>query len=242
MIFRSIEAGLNSNVGCKRKNNQDNALASRGVYVVCDGMGGGKGGERASAQVAACFSQLAEQPSRNRTSIEHALSQSQQQVLELGQELGGIAGTTITGVVLPTRVEDSVHEQAIDEYCYVINVGDSRTYHMRADAEGHWMAESLTRITRDHSERQNAIDTGEMLPDEANRCIPRNIITQCVGAPDGALHRTFHHLLGWPARADRSGTARRCGGRIWRSASRRGYAGAVRARRGRQRQRHRDCA
>lgn len=100
MIFRSIEAGLNSNVGCKRKNNQDNALASRGVYVVCDGMGGGKGGERASAQVAACFSQLAEQPSRNRTSIEHALSQSQQQVLELGQELGGIAGTTITGVVL----------------------------------------------------------------------------------------------------------------------------------------------
>lgn len=185
MIFRSIEAGLNSNVGCKRKNNQDNALASRGVYVVCDGMGGGKGGERASAQVAACFSQLAEQPSRNRTSIEHALSQSQQQVLELGQELGGIAGTTITGVVLPTRVEDSVHEQAIDEYCYVINVGDSRTYHMRADAEGHWMAESLTRITRDHSERQNAIDTGEMLPDEANRCIPRNIITQCVGAPDG---------------------------------------------------------
>lgn len=142
-------------------------------------------GERASAQVAACFSQLAERPSRNRTSIEHALSQSQQQVLELGQELGGIAGTTITGVVLPTRVEDSVHEQAIDEYCYVINVGDSRTYHMRADAEGHWMAESLTRITRDHSERQNAIDTGEMLPDEANRCIPRNIITQCVGAPDG---------------------------------------------------------
>ena len=148
MIFRSIEAGLNSNVGCKRKNNQDNALASRGVYVVCDGMGGGKGGERASAQVAACFSQLAEQPSRNRTSIEHALSQSQQQVLELGQELGGIAGTTITGVVLPTRVEDSVHEQAIDEYCYVINVGDSRTYHMRADAEGHWMAESMTRIPR----------------------------------------------------------------------------------------------
>lgn len=34
MIFRSIEAGLNSNVGYKRKNNQDNALASRGVYVV----------------------------------------------------------------------------------------------------------------------------------------------------------------------------------------------------------------
>mgnify|MGYP007050110878 CR=1 FL=1 len=64
-------------------------------------MGGGKGGERASVDRWRHVSRsLAEQPSRNRTSIEHALSQSQQQVLELGQELGGIAGTTITGVVL----------------------------------------------------------------------------------------------------------------------------------------------
>lgn len=72
-----------------------------------------------------------------------------------------------------------------DERCYIVNVGDSRTYHMRADGNGAWLADSLTCITRDHSERQNAIDSGQMLPDEASRCIPRNIITQCVGAPAG---------------------------------------------------------
>ena len=104
-------------------------------------------------------------------------------MLRLGEQLGGVAGTTISGVLLPTRVGDDAI--CSDERCYIVNVGDSRTYHMRADGNGAWLADSLTCITRDHSERQNAIDSGQMLPDEANRCIPRNIITQCVGAPAG---------------------------------------------------------
>lgn len=50
-----------------------------------------------------------------------------------------------------------------------------------------WDASSLTRITRDHSQRQEAIDSGQMLPEEAEATIPRNIITQCLGDPDGIV-------------------------------------------------------
>lgn len=210
MNVKHIEVGLNSNIGLRRKDNQDSACAGNGVYVVCDGMGGGKGGKQASSDVAERFARLAELPTRDLDAIDETLILAQQEVLRLGEQLGGVAGTTISGVLLPTRVGDDAI--CSDERCYIVNVGDSRTYHMRADGNGAWLADSLTCITRDHSERQNAIDSGQMLPDEASRCIPRNIITQCVGAPAGiqpdwyaarADGRTVHHLFRWAACADR---------------------------------------
>ena len=183
MNVKHIEVGLNSNIGLRRKDNQDSACAGNGVYVVCDGMGGGKGGKQASSDVAERFARLAELPTRDLDAIEETLILAQQEVLRLGEQLGGVAGTTISGVLLPTRVGDDAI--CSDERCYIVNVGDSRTYHMRADGNGAWLADSLTCITRDHSERQNAIDSGQMLPDEVRRFTPRNIITQCVGAPAG---------------------------------------------------------
>lgn len=183
MSLERIEVGLNSDIGLRRKDNQDSAFIGHGVYVVCDGMGGGKGGKQASSTVAERFARLADQPTRDLDMLDDTLLLAQQDVLRLGEELGGVAGTTISGVLLPMRFEDGTVSP--DERCYIVNVGDSRTYHMRADEDGAWMADSLTCITRDHSERQNAIDSGEMTPDEASRCIPRNIITQCIGAPAG---------------------------------------------------------
>ena len=110
----------------------------------------------------------------------------------MGESLGGIAGTTISGVIMPADI-DGMTAHAADanstadgnDSCYIVNIGDSRTYHMCATEDGGWDASTFTRITRDHSERQNAIDSGEMLPEEALRNIPRNIITQCIGAPNG---------------------------------------------------------
>lgn len=183
MSLLSINVGLNTNIGLRRKTNQDNLYAGNGVYVVCDGMGGGKGGERASADAVWRLAQLAERPRRNLDDIAAVLNQAQDDALTLGEELGGVAGTTVTGVILPTRVRQD--GSSPDERCYIVNIGDSRTYHMDAGADGVWQSDSLVCITRDHSERQEAIDTGRMLPEEASRRIPRNAITQCIGAPDG---------------------------------------------------------
>ncbi|WP_055426871.1 PP2C family protein-serine/threonine phosphatase [Bifidobacterium aesculapii] len=213
MNIGHLTAGLATDVGLKRRNNQDLGYADHGVYVVCDGMGGGMGGERASARAIEHLEALVALPVRNRADIETVLTDAQTDVLALGQELGGVAGTTVTGLILVhgdapdrsgTGTEDSsetsgaadVTETAEDgtprvqfnteNLAYVVNIGDSRTYHMEALPDGSgWDASTLTRITRDHSQRQEAIDTGELLPEVAETLIPRNVITQCIGDPDG---------------------------------------------------------
>lgn len=213
MNIGHLTAGLATDVGLKRRNNQDLGYADHGVFVVCDGMGGGMGGERASARAIEHMEALVALPVRNRADIETVLADAQTDVLALGQELGGVAGTTVTGLILVhgdapdhsgtgtgDSSEDSgaadVTETAEDEtllvpfntenLAYVVNIGDSRTYHMDALPDGSgWDASTLTRITRDHSQRQEAIDTGELLPEVAETLIPRNVITQCIGDPDG---------------------------------------------------------
>ena len=121
MNVKHIEVGLNSNIGLRRKDNQDSACASHGVYVVCDGMGGGKGGKQASSDVAERFARLAELPTRDLDAIDETLILAQQEVLRLGEQLGGVAGTTISGVLLPTRVGDDAI--CSDERCYIVNGG-----------------------------------------------------------------------------------------------------------------------
>lgn len=294
-----ISVAALTDIGRRRRTNQDSWLAERGVYMVCDGMGGESGGERASAIAVEDLAQLAREASRTRASIEETLERAQSRTRALGLTLGGIAGTTVTGVVLPQwfaaaggsagavdrgvadgsededvatadelecgRADGATHFAdahrkpttthhpkhsaqynaiatlgAIDELrplsgfgddwdatqpgtdlgggtdtarfgehradvapdawsiairqllpdtephmCYVVNVGDSRTYHMSPDTDGHWDAASLTQITHDHSRRQEAIESGEMTPEEAERSIARNVITQCVGSPMG---------------------------------------------------------
>lgn len=198
MTIGHLAAGFATDVGLKRRNNQDAGYAGHGVYVVCDGMGGGMGGEHASARAADHLRALAALPVRNRADIETVLADAQADVLTLGHELGGVAGTTVTGLILvhgdapdiddgsPDGGRTSATPFSTENLAYVVNVGDSRTYHMDAARDGAgWDPSTLVRITRDHSQRQEAIDTGELLPDMAESLIPRNIITQCVGDPDG---------------------------------------------------------
>ncbi|MDF7665543.1 serine/threonine-protein phosphatase [Bifidobacterium sp. ESL0745] len=178
-----IHAALGTDTGKKRNNNQDSALNAPGVYIVCDGMGGGIGGEHASALAIERFKSVANEPIRSRKIIESALFDAQYDVSQLGQKLGGVSGTTATGIILPAHPTADGSEQA--PLWYVINVGDSRTYHFDCDEQGKPIADSISHITKDHSQRQQAIDSGLMSPQMANAVIPRNIITQCIGAPQG---------------------------------------------------------
>ena len=96
-----IAVGALTDIGMRRATNQDAFLAERGVYVVCDGMGGETGGERASAIAVEEFTRLAADGERTRAAIDAAVQRAQRRARALGVELGGIAGTTISGIVLP---------------------------------------------------------------------------------------------------------------------------------------------
>lgn len=103
MTTGSIRIAMTSDVGLRRKNNQDTGFAQQGVFMVCDGMGGGMGGEQASQLAAQHFAQLAAIPSRTRQDIDDTLARAQHDILDLGDRLGGVAGTTCSGLVLPPR-------------------------------------------------------------------------------------------------------------------------------------------
>lgn len=141
MTTGSIRIAMTSDVGLRRKNNQDTGFAQQGVFMVCDGMGGGKGGEQASQLAAQHFAQLAAMPSRTRQDIDDTLARAQHDILDLGDRLGGVAGTTCSGLVLPQDHADSASarsaalfsdadDQDFSDQTYVVNVGDSRTYHL----------------------------------------------------------------------------------------------------------------
>lgn len=178
----TIQKFEDTTIGLKRRDNQDSYLSESGLYLVADGMGGGVGGQLASSTAISCFHRLRNAPIRSRAMIESCIREAQQRVEAIGEEKGAIAGTTLTGLIL----KDMDLNNQEDNSWYVINIGDSRTYHLSSLTNGSgWDMTTFSQLTHDHSQRQQAIDSGKMLPNEAKRLIPRNIITQAIGSPDG---------------------------------------------------------
>jgi serine/threonine protein phosphatase PrpC len=151
------------------------------MFLVADGMGGGVSGQVASATALEKLNALTTVTTRTRDDIDECLLQAQKEVRDLGLAQNAVSGTTLTGLIL----KDLTTLDSDKNSWYIVNVGDSRTYHLNADGHGGWDAQSFLQITHDHSERQEAIDSGRLLPDMANRLVPRNIITQAVGSPSG---------------------------------------------------------
>lgn len=140
--------------------------------VLCDGMGGLAQGEVASSSVVRAFRHWAlhSLPELCRTGLveetirdqwERIIQQQNEHIREYGQSLGARLGTTAV-VMLLTQ----------DRY-YILNVGDSRAYELRA---------GLRQITSDHSYVAREIALGNVRPEDAERHPKRNVLLQCVGA------------------------------------------------------------
>jgi serine/threonine protein phosphatase PrpC len=179
----SLKFGFKTDVGLKRRGNQDSYVIVRGeslngeldaLFVVADGMGGKLGGEVASEIVVRTLPESikASLAARNGTKapidtgklLEEAIRAAQSSVRErqaADAQLSGM-GTTCVAAILDANI------------LTIANVGDSRAYLLR---EGR-----LTQITQDHSSVWEQVLAGQMTPDEARLSRFRNQITRAIGS------------------------------------------------------------
>lgn len=168
-----------TDVGRQRTVNQDTLgnrvgqhaeqAASLGLlYAIADGMGGHARGEVASAmaidQLFARFyaGNVGEDPRRVLSKV---LVETNNAVYQAGREAGGPSmGTTLTTALLR------------DDALYVGNIGDSRTYCIRAG--------QIEQLTHDHSLIGEQVRSGLLTEEQARQSTVRNVITRAVGYRD----------------------------------------------------------
>ena len=162
--------GLVSDVGLKRKLNEDSACYLKRqnfkVYVVADGMGGHNAGEVASKMEA---EQIVGYVDENysledeESLISKAIKSANEEIYKFSKtndKLNGM-GTTVTACLVTSQ------------NIYVANVGDSCCMAIKNG--------ELKKITKDHSLVQELLDSGTISEFEAINHPKRNIITRALG-------------------------------------------------------------
>ncbi len=180
-----------TDVGEVRSENQDSYTVRHlrehvAVAVVCDGMGGARAGNVASAVAVETFAAAVEELCREavpqgerdcaqvlRNACLHANTQVHQ--LSRSEEQYYGMGTTLVAALL------------VDQDAYVINVGDSRCYHIHDNA--------IHQVTNDHSLVQLLVSRGEISQEEARNHPKKNLITRALGVDREVLADCYHVVL-----------------------------------------------
>jgi protein phosphatase len=164
--------------GCKRPSNEDAFALSveRGIYVVCDGMGGAAAGEVASALAVNEFMRqlahrsaevpLPEAAEQAIRAANHAIYSRSQR----NRKLSGM-GTTLVALLVDER------------RAWMVNIGDSRGYRLRNGR--------LEQITQDHSLVEEQVQMGRMSRAEAARSPLKNVITRALGTQSQVMADVF---------------------------------------------------
>jgi protein phosphatase len=162
-----LEACAKSDKGCVRTNNEDYSLVEpeMGLYVLADGMGGAKAGERASRLAVETVSErILTAQSRDSQALLSAVEEANRRVLEAANADPALEGM---GTTLVVALEVG------DELC-IASVGDSRAYLL--DRTG------FRAITEDQS-WVNEVGRPLGLNEETLRTHPmRHVLTMAIGA------------------------------------------------------------
>jgi len=173
-----VRHGSATDVGQVRGDNEDSLLADSPVFLVADGMGGHRLGGTASAHAVRAFEDLVGRNFVTSQEFSRRLTRAARSVAALGA--GERApGSTLTGLLLC--------RQGALPCLRVVNIGDSRTYHLSA--------QSFSQITHDHSEVQELIDSGHLDRARALSSCRRNVITRALGAGGGDQVVADQYLL-----------------------------------------------
>src|SRR5512140_2107390 len=177
----TVEVAAKSDVGCVRKNNEDNLGydARYGIYVVCDGMGGQAAGEVASkmavdtvlnyyreASKSGMFPQIGEVVdgvSERANRVGSAIRLANEMIHQAANDHAAHSGMGST--IVAAEVEK--------EFVSIGHAGDSRIYLVRAGA--------IQQLTRDHSLVMEQVRRGLITLEEANASEMQNIIIRALG-------------------------------------------------------------
>ena len=168
-----------SDVGIQKKMNEDSLLVKmvhtelgNVVFaVICDGMGGLKKGEVASATLVEAFDDWFMQSipetiyyddfeTRLQDEWNQLLSEYNQLLINYSAQHAVQMGTTITALLLYRN-----------QY-YIVNVGDSRAYRIN---------KKVSQLTKDHSLVAREVEEGRLSIEEAKNDKRKNILLQCIG-------------------------------------------------------------
>lgn len=177
-----------TDVGLHRKENQDTfsiaEACGRQVAIVCDGMGGEKGGKVASSIAAETYLSQLKELLRPDMSIEQTrelssfcVAQANSAVHQYALENPDCKGM---GTTLVSVITDGVD-------ALVSNIGDSRAYLVRGG--------KLSRITHDHSVVESLVEAGDITAEEARTHPNRNLITRALGPEASAACDTYEMKL-----------------------------------------------
>ncbi len=185
-----------TDVGMKRKVNQDSHVTKKyskrtSLCVVCDGMGGAKGGEEASKIACREFVGYMDNFLDNyighkdkqitateiKKALLTALSVANDAVYKYSRGHFGMKGmgTTIVATLI------------IDKTIFALNVGDSRVYCLKGN--------KIKQITKDHSYVQYLIDMGQLTEEEAQTSVNKNIITRAVGTEKSVMGDVYKETV-----------------------------------------------
>lgn len=169
-----LEIGNHSDVGRKRTANEDYYGSFSGEYgsliIVCDGVGGVKGGTIASRKTVETIKSHFESLSGKydpQTELKNALDKADQVLKQIATESEELKELGSTAVILLIK----------DDYAYVAHIGDSRLYLIRGN--------KINQITTDHSLVQDMLKAGLINEEQAKTHPKKNIITRALG-PQGS--------------------------------------------------------
>ena len=174
-----------TDIGRKRKVNQDYLFFSDepvgcfpNLYIVADGMGGHKAGDKASSYAVNRFVELARKETKELPFLvmERLLNEVNEEVYTLSckeEQYSGMGTTFVAATV-------------VDGTAYIMNIGDSRLY---------YFDEKIHQVTMDHSLVEEMVRLGGIKPEEAKHHPDKNIITRAIGAKADVDVDFYEHRL-----------------------------------------------
>ncbi len=170
-----------TDIGKKRNINQDYIFFSDemvgcfpNLYIVADGMGGHRAGDKASSYAVTRFVDLA-----GKESLEVPFLTMGKLIRQVNEEIFRMSETQDQYAGMGTTF---VAATVIDDTVYVMNIGDSRLYYCQND--------EFRQITMDHSLVEELVRAGELKREESRYHPQKNIITRALGV-SGSLEPDY---------------------------------------------------